>query len=132
MRTSTRGPSSIFLFCVLSISIRPLYFCHIFCVSAVYNCSRHVLKNLIFSPISRRNSKSKFSLENRHSSVRILYVFYRFYSEIPSDEKFFEHSGLVMSIALQIISANNGQLTAHNQAEGGACFRLTLPLESLS
>ena len=59
-------------------------------------------------------------------------VFDRFYSERPSDEKFGEHSGLGLSIARQIISAHNGQLTAHNQAEGGACFRLTLPLESLS
>jgi two-component system sensor histidine kinase ChvG len=57
-------------------------------------------------------------------------VFDRFYSERPSDEKFGEHSGLGLSIARQIISAHNGQLTAHNQAEGGACFRLTLPLES--
>jgi two-component system sensor histidine kinase ChvG len=59
-------------------------------------------------------------------------VFDRFYSERPSDEKFGEHSGLGLSIARQIISAHNGQLTAHNQTEGGACFRLTLPLESLS
>ena len=57
-------------------------------------------------------------------------VFDRFYSERPSDEKFGEHSGLGLSIARQIVSAHNGQLTAHNQVEGGACFRLTLPLES--
>ena len=59
-------------------------------------------------------------------------VFDRFYSERPSDEKFGEHSGLGLSIARQIVIAHNGQLTAHNQAEGGACFRLILPLESLS
>ena len=57
-------------------------------------------------------------------------VFDRFYSERPSDEKFGEHSGLGLSIARQIVSAHNGQLTAHNQPEGGACFRLALPLES--
>ena len=57
-------------------------------------------------------------------------VFDRFYSERPSDEKFGEHSGLGLSIARQIISAHNGQLTAYNEPEGGACFRLALPLES--
>ena len=58
-------------------------------------------------------------------------VFDRFYSERPSDEKFGEHSGLGLSIARQIVSAHNGKLTVHNQLEGGACFRLVLPLESL-
>ena len=57
-------------------------------------------------------------------------VFDRFYSERPSDERFGEHSGLGLSIARQIVSAHNGQLTAHNQVEGGACFRLVLPIES--
>ena len=57
-------------------------------------------------------------------------VFDRFYSERPSDERFGEHSGLGLSIARQIMSAHRGQLTAHNQPEGGACFRLSLPLES--
>ena len=57
-------------------------------------------------------------------------VFDRFYSERPRDERFGEHSGLGLSIARQIISAHNGELTAHNKPEGGACFRLALPLES--
>ncbi len=57
-------------------------------------------------------------------------VFDRFYSERPSDERFGEHSGLGLSIARQIASAHDGTLTAHNQPEGGACFRLALPLES--
>ena len=57
-------------------------------------------------------------------------VFERFYSERPVDEGFGEHSGLGLSIARQIVSAHNGQLTAHNQPEGGACFRLVLPMES--
>ena len=46
-------------------------------------------------------------------------VFDRFYSERPSDERFGEHSGLGLSIARQIISAHNGQLTAHNQLREG-------------
>ncbi|MDA7587344.1 ATP-binding protein, partial [Alphaproteobacteria bacterium] len=41
-----------------------------------------------------------------------------------------EHSGLGLSIARQIVDAHNGQLTAENRPEGGACFRLVLPLES--
>ena len=57
-------------------------------------------------------------------------VFDRFYSERPSGERFGEHSGLGLSIARQIVSAHNGQLTAHNEFEGGARFRLALPLES--
>jgi len=57
-------------------------------------------------------------------------VFDRFYTERPSDEGFGEHSGLGLSIARQIVDAHNGQLTAKNRPEGGACFRLVLPLES--
>ena len=56
-------------------------------------------------------------------------VFDRFYSERPSDERFGQHSGLGLSIARQIVNAHDGHLTAHNQPEGGACFRMTLPLE---
>ena len=57
-------------------------------------------------------------------------VFDRFYTERPSGEGFGEHSGLGLSIARQIVDAHNGQLTAKNRPEGGACFRLILPLES--
>ena len=104
----------------------------------------NVLSNAIsFSP---KWQKVKFVLRHRAANntavldiidagpgipeTKLETVFDRFYSERPSDEKFGEHSGLGLSIARQIISAHNGQLTAHNQAEGGACFRLTLPLES--
>ena len=57
-------------------------------------------------------------------------VFDRFYTERPSSEGFGEHSGLGLSIAQQIADAHNGLLTAENRPEGGACFRLVLPLES--
>ena len=57
-------------------------------------------------------------------------VFDRFYTERPSGEGFGEHSGLGLSIARQIAEAHNGHLTAENRPEGGACFRLVLPLES--
>ena len=57
-------------------------------------------------------------------------VFNRFYTERPSGERFGEHSGLGLSIARQIVDAHNGQLTAENRPECGACFRLVLPLES--
>ena len=57
-------------------------------------------------------------------------VFDRFYSERPSGERFGQHSGLGLSIARQIINAHNGRLTARNLPEGGARFRLALPLES--
>ena len=57
-------------------------------------------------------------------------VFDRFYSARPCSEKFGDHSGLGLSIARQIVDAHHGQLTAHNRPEGGACFRLALPLES--
>ena len=57
-------------------------------------------------------------------------VFDRFYTERPSGEGFGEHSGLGLSIARQIVDAHNGQITAENRPEGGACFRLVLQLES--
>ena len=55
-------------------------------------------------------------------------VFDRFYSERPSGESFGQHSGLGLSIARQIAAAHNGSLIASNRPEGGACFRLDLPL----
>ena len=57
-------------------------------------------------------------------------VFDRFYTERPSGEGFGKHSGRGLSIARQIVDAHNGQLIAENRLEGGACFRLVLPLES--
>lgn len=57
-------------------------------------------------------------------------VFDRFYTERPSDEGFGEHSGLGLSIAKQIVDAHKGQLSAHNREDGGACFRLVLPIEN--
>jgi two-component system sensor histidine kinase KdpD len=36
--------------------------------------------------------------------------------------------GMGLSIARTIVGANQGQILAENQDEGGACFRITLPL----
>ena len=103
----------------------------------------NVLSNAIsFSP---KQCKIKFILRRQDSDNTVVLdiidsgpgipetkletVFERFYSERPSDERSGEHSGLGLSIARQIVSAHNGKLTAHNQPEGGACFRLALTLE---
>jgi signal transduction histidine kinase len=39
-----------------------------------------------------------------------------------------EGMGMGLSIARTIVGANQGQILAENQDEGGACFRITLPL----
>ncbi|WP_081816649.1 stimulus-sensing domain-containing protein [Fodinicurvata fenggangensis] len=56
-------------------------------------------------------------------------IFDRFYSERPREEKFGTHSGLGLSISLQIIEAHKGSLVAENRPEGGACFIVRLPAE---
>jgi len=106
-----------------------------------------VLDNVLSNAISFSSKRSsiKFILHRQESNNTVVLkiidtgpgipetkletVFDRFYSERPNDERFGEHSGLGLSIARQIVNAHNGQLTAHNQAEGGACFRLVLRLE---
>ncbi len=60
-------------------------------------------------------------------------IFERFYTERPAGEKFGTHSGLGLSISLQIVHAHNGLINAQNRLspEGridGADFRVTLPL----
>ncbi|WP_022729440.1 stimulus-sensing domain-containing protein [Fodinicurvata sediminis] len=57
-------------------------------------------------------------------------IFDRFYSERPRAEKFGTHSGLGLSISLQIIEAHKGSLVAENRPEGGACFTVRLPAEA--
>ena len=52
-------------------------------------------------------------------------MFNRFYSERPASEAFGEHSGLGLSIALQIAEGYGGNLVAENR--DGARFTLTLP-----
>jgi two-component system C4-dicarboxylate transport sensor histidine kinase DctB len=37
--------------------------------------------------------------------------------------------GLGLAISSSIVQAMNGRLAAHNQAGGGACFELRLPLQ---
>ena len=112
--------------------------------SRVVQVIDNVLSNAIsFSP---KSGMVKFILTtdaNRKSAVleilddgpgmpdsKLEKVFDRFYTERPSGEGFGEHSGLGLSIAQQIADAHNGRLTAENRPEGGACFRLVLPLES--
>lgn len=56
-------------------------------------------------------------------------IFDRFYSERPRAEKFGTHSGLGLSISLQIIDAHKGSLVAENRPGGGACFTVRLPAE---
>ncbi len=56
-------------------------------------------------------------------------IFHRFYTERPKSESFGNHSGLGLSISLQIVQNYNGSLIAFNRKDGktGAVFRLSLP-----
>ncbi len=57
-------------------------------------------------------------------------IFQRFYTERPQAESFGNHSGLGLSISLQIVQNYHGSLVAFNRKDGktGAIFRLSLPL----
>jgi len=59
-------------------------------------------------------------------------VFDRFYSDRPDEQKEpqVRHSGLGLSIVRSITEAYGGTVTAETRKEGGACFRVMLPLVS--
>jgi len=61
-------------------------------------------------------------------------VFQRFYTERPAAEKFGTHSGLGLSISMQIVEAHGGTIKAENLKGPagevrGACFVVRLPAE---
>ena len=55
-------------------------------------------------------------------------IFERFYTDRPEHETFGQNSGLGLSITRQIIEAHGGRIIAKNNNDGGACFRICLPL----
>lgn len=55
-------------------------------------------------------------------------IFDRFYTDRPEHESFGQNSGLGLSITRQIIEAHGGRIIARNNTNGGACFRICLPL----
>ena len=60
-------------------------------------------------------------------------IFSRFYTERAETEKFGTHSGLGLSISLQIATAHRGQISAKNRKDNtgailGARFTVQLPL----
>jgi len=62
-------------------------------------------------------------------------IFNRFYTERPEAEEFGRHSGLGLSISLQIIEAHGGTLKAEtlrdsDEVPKGACFTVCLPKQA--
>ena len=55
-------------------------------------------------------------------------IFRRFYSERPASEDFGRHSGLGLSIAAAIVSAHGGSIRVEDAPDGGALFRVALPV----
>ena len=105
---------------------------------------RNLLRNAIsFSPkdkpirIQARNKKDWIYITVEDSGPGIpsgkeLDIFNRFYTERPDSEEFGRHSGLGLSISLQIIEAQGGTLKAeniidNNQFIKGARFTVCLP-----
>ena len=57
------------------------------------------------------------------------YIFERFYRSDKARAREGGGSGLGLAIARQLARAHGGELTAENAAEGGAVFRLRLPVD---
>ena len=77
------------------------------------------------------DGNARLAVQDRGPGIppgRLNEVFNRFYSERPSSEAFGEHSGLGLSIALQIAEGYGGTLIAENR--DGARFTLTLPVSA--
>lgn len=103
-----------------------------------------VIRNLIdnaqsFSPpgkgidirLSRQDGTVRIVVEDQGPGIpgaNLESIFRRFYTERPDTEAFGEHSGLGLSISLQIIEAHSGKIYAENWPEGGARFVIELPV----
>ena len=74
---------------------------------------------------SRVENFAQLSVSDRGSGIpeeKLTQVFEPFFTSKA------EGMGMGLSIARTIIDAHNGTITAHNQVNGGAVFRLRLPL----
>ena len=84
---------------------------------------------ITFTVDRSEDGKARVAVQDRGPGIppgRLNEVFNRFYSERPASEAVGEHSGLGLSIALQIAEGYGGNLVAENR--DGACFILTLPM----
>ncbi len=106
-----------------------------------------VLRNLISNAVSFSPPGGTIGLScrRRDASIHIVVedegpglppamleaVFQRFYTERPEGEKFGTHSGLGLSISMQIVTAHHGHIRAENVERDGAVtgarFIVTLP-----
>ncbi len=55
-------------------------------------------------------------------------IFQRFFSYRPENNDKDRHTGLGLSIVKSIVEAYNGSISAENRKEGGAEFKVTLPV----
>lgn len=103
-----------------------------------------ILENLIdnassFSPINsiiiikviKKSDKCEISIIDNGTGIadeNMDKIFQRFFSYRPGNHNKDKHSGLGLSIVKSIVEANNGTITAKNRKEGGAEFKIVLPM----
>ncbi|MSO98404.1 MAG: HAMP domain-containing protein [Rhodospirillaceae bacterium] len=107
-----------------------------------------VFRNLIGNAVSFSPARGRITIRGQRAGRKICVdvldegpgipngkekaIFERFYSERPDSEKFGTHSGLGLSISMQIIAAHHGTVIAANRRETepgqtGARFTVRLP-----
>lgn len=103
-----------------------------------------ILENLIdnaisFSPVNgiiiikaiKKNSHCEISIIDNGTGIEnenIDKIFQRFFSYRPGNNDKNKHSGLGLSIVKSIVEAYNGSISAKNRKEGGAEFKIVLPI----
>ena len=103
-----------------------------------------VIENLIdnavsFSPVDstiiikvmKKNSNCEINILDHGMGIEnenIDKIFQRFFSYRPGNNNKNKHSGLGLSIVKSIVEAYNGTISVKNRKEGGAEFKIVLPM----
>lgn len=81
--------------------------------------------------LKKRGDSAQFEVLDHGKGIADEDFPYLFTSYVPNGVKSPDSSrgmGIGLSICMTIVKAHNGQMEAENRKEGGAVFRLTLPL----
>lgn len=107
-------------------------------LQVIYNLLENALKHTpahgtITSTIRREGDQAVLEITDTGPGIPpadLPHLFERFYRADPARSRETGGSGLGLAIAKALIEAHGGKISAHNQAWGGAVFRVALPLGS--